>query len=357
MTSTEIARIDRAAVMPLPVVVDADVLSRSVDYAIRKGYAPAVVGKASPAYANFSGVVLFVTERVYEETLARFPEIAVARGVSVEAVERTWDSLFVGRVRVVGMDVDLVSDERVSEVARRDPDDAPTAALAVLLAPCILLTDNHSHFAAFGLAYENATTVAVDVWHLGQFMERLNIGTLPPRLAGTAVIEGGKTMVRWLGRDGTLIIVAILVGAVALYWRTDSGKRLKQAVSEGVDDFVREYGPAIQHGWEVGVAAADRLAGFAVQPGEQGALERIARHLAVYEPSMTTAEIADYLKSWGYRYVPANTHRKRVRAWLERTPCFWESERGHWIFGYHRQAIHPPMIEVVQADKAEGTLE
>lgn len=354
VTSTEIARIDRAAVMPLPVVVDADVLSRSVDYAIRKGYAPAVVGKASPAYTNLSGVVLFVTERVYGETLARFGEIATARGVSVETVERTWDALFVSHVRVVEMDDDLVSDQRITEVASRDPDDAPTAALAVLLAPCILLTDNHSHFAPFGLAYENATTVAVDVWHLGQFMERLNIGTLPPRLAGTAVIEGGKTMVRWLGRDGALIVAAILFGAAVLYWRSDSGKRLKQAVSEGVSDFVREYGPAIQRGWEEGIGAADRLAGFAVQPGELDALRLVARNLAVNEPSMTTVEIAQHLRRHGYRYAPADTHRRRVRAWLVRTSCFWESERGHWILGYHRRTIHPPVIEVVPAATATG---
>ncbi len=355
MTSTEIARIDRAAVMPLPVVVDADVLSRSVDYAIRKGYAPAVVGKASPAYTNWSGVVLFVTDRVYEETLARFPEIAGARGVSTETVERTWDALFVSRIRVVEMDVGLVSDRRVDEVTRRDPDDAPTAALAVTLAPCILLTDNHSHFAPFGLGYEDATTVMIDVWHLGQFMERLNVGTLPPRLAGTAVIEGGKTMVRWLGRDGTLIVAVILLGAAVLYWRSDSGKRLKQALNEGVSDFVREYGPAIQRGWEEGMGAADRLAGFAVQPGDQSALGLIARHLAVNEPSMTTAEIADHLKTWGYRYTPATTHRKRVRAWLDHTPCFWESERGHWILGYHRQSIHQPAVDVSPASEAIET--
>lgn len=338
--------------MPLPVVVDADVLSRSVDYAIRKGYAPAVVGKASPAYTNWSGVVLFVTEQVYEETIARFADIALARGVSIETVERTWDALFVSHVRVITIDADLVRDARVDGVARADLDDAPTAALAVILAPCILLTDNHSHFAAFGLGYENATAVAVDVWHLGQFMERLNIGSLPPRLASAAVFEGGKTMVRWLGRDGTLLVALVLFGAAVIYWRSDSGKRLKQAVSEGAADFVREYGPAIQRGWEEGMEAADRLAGFAVEPGETNALALLARHLAVNEPSMKTAEIANQLRLWGYGFTPAHTHQKKVRAWLVRTSCFWESERGHWIFGYHHRTIHPPAVEVVTFSRA-----
>lgn len=45
--------------LPAPVVVDADVLLRNVDYALRKGYPPALLGSASGPYSLFTGVGLF----------------------------------------------------------------------------------------------------------------------------------------------------------------------------------------------------------------------------------------------------------------------------------------------------------
>jgi len=90
-------------IVPLPVVVDADVLSRSVDHALKMGYEPAVVRHASASYTNFTGITVFATERVVDETFRRFAVIAKARGVTVADVERVWDAVFCARVRVVDM--------------------------------------------------------------------------------------------------------------------------------------------------------------------------------------------------------------------------------------------------------------
>lgn len=45
--------------MPVPVVVDADMLIRNVEYTIRKGWAGALLGRASGGYSLSTGVVLF----------------------------------------------------------------------------------------------------------------------------------------------------------------------------------------------------------------------------------------------------------------------------------------------------------
>ena len=328
--------------MPLAVVVDADFLSRSVDHALVHGYEPSVVRRASGHYTSFTGIVVFATERVFEETIDRFDAIAAHRTVDVDQVYRVWDSVFASNIRVVRMNGVDLSDPRVDDVARRDPDDTPTAVLAVLLAPCFLLTDNREHFQAFGVPTQHPSRVHIDVTtafsldirDLGEFLEGLNAGTLPIRLGGVAALEGGKALVRWIGRDAALALVLLLLGGAALYWRTPGGQQFRTAVTEGLKRVADEYGEDIAKAFEAGKKVGDRLAAYAVLPGEESALSLVSRRL-VGEPSLTTAEISDGLSISGYRYRPAKTHRARVREWLSSRPCFWESPRGHWLLGYH----------------------
>jgi hypothetical protein len=329
-------------ILPLPVVVDADVLSRSVDHALREGYAPAVVSRASPNYGSFTGITVFVTARVLSETFRRFGEIAAARSVAVDDVKRVWDDLFSSRIRVVDMfEVDDVHDERVIDVAQRDADDVDTARLAVLLAPCALLTDNWEHFQSFRQkaphptrSIDATTAYALDVRDLGQFLSMLNAGTIPPRLAGLAVFEGGKAFVRWVGRDGSLVIAVLLLGGLALYLQTDEGRRVRERVIDTAKQLAAEHGPALGAALEVGVATAERLTAFAVQPGQSCATSLVARELAG-RGIMTTVALADHLASQGYRYSPISENRKHVRAWLIKQSCFWEPTRGSWTLGYH----------------------
>jgi hypothetical protein len=46
--------------MPVPVVVDADVLIRNAEYTIRKGWAGALLSRASGGCSLSTGVALFV---------------------------------------------------------------------------------------------------------------------------------------------------------------------------------------------------------------------------------------------------------------------------------------------------------
>ena len=65
MTDTEtlIAR-TRTDMVSLPIVVDADVLHRNVDYYLWKGWIPSLLDGASMHYSLLTGVVLFATARV-----------------------------------------------------------------------------------------------------------------------------------------------------------------------------------------------------------------------------------------------------------------------------------------------------
>src|SRR3954467_7187439 len=154
---------------PIPVVVDADVLRRCVDYALRKGYLPALLGQASSDYSLMTGITVFATVQVADEAVRLLPDIARSREVSLQVVEETWDRFIVPRVRFVPTRDDMVSDRRVAEVRQLDASDAPTAALTSLLAPAVLATDNRKHFRPMGLVEAKTDEIARDVFALGEF--------------------------------------------------------------------------------------------------------------------------------------------------------------------------------------------
>lgn len=64
MTETALEPRNRPRMLiPLPVVVDADVLIRNVDYTLRHGKKGALLAGASSDYTLYSGIVLFATAR------------------------------------------------------------------------------------------------------------------------------------------------------------------------------------------------------------------------------------------------------------------------------------------------------
>jgi hypothetical protein len=87
--------------MPGPVVVDADVLIRNVEYTIRKGWAGALLGRASGGYSLATGVVLFAAAPAGGEAIRHLPEVAERQGVDLQTVRATWNSLIVPNVRFV----------------------------------------------------------------------------------------------------------------------------------------------------------------------------------------------------------------------------------------------------------------
>jgi hypothetical protein len=130
--------------LPVPIVVDADVLLRDVQYVVRKGYLSALLGGASPRYTLMTGVALFATPRVIEEVVRHLPDVANRTGRTEDAVNAVWTERVLPLVRVVSVRDDAVADARVEAVRARHAADAPTAALTVLLAPAVLATNNHS---------------------------------------------------------------------------------------------------------------------------------------------------------------------------------------------------------------------
>jgi predicted nucleic acid-binding protein len=321
--------------IPAPLVVDADVLIRNVEYAVKKGYAPALLGRASGNYSLFTGVVLFATPQVVEETERHLPDV-VARTGNREGVARVWGEMFLPRIRIVPVDLGEIADQRIDGVKALHPNDAPTAALALLLAPAALLTDNRQHFLPFGLAETKTDAVAIDAFAVGELGGGLQAASIVPRVSAMAAVEGSKKLVRALGPELTLIIGLILIGGFAWYLTTEKGQRMRGQLVE----FGRTYGPPLMAEVEKRIEAGNRLTAFAVdEPEPPTPLNLIARRLAVRQSSMTSAEIVRELAMHSLSFRGAKNQVTAARAWLARHACFTEGPRGHWSLGFYKAAV------------------
>lgn len=117
-------------------------------------------------YSLLSGVVLFATNRVLDEVERNLPKIARRRGIAPPDVVALWNEVFLPRVQIIEFNGEFIDDPRVEGVRARHANNAPTAALAVGLAPCVLLTDNREHFLPLGLPDRPTDEIALDLHQL-----------------------------------------------------------------------------------------------------------------------------------------------------------------------------------------------
>jgi predicted nucleic acid-binding protein len=334
MSSTELERIaSRQTLMPIPVVVDACVLLRNIGYTVRKGWNGALVESASASYTLFSGVVLFATPQILDEVEEHLPRIARDMHVPVDAAFQIWNEVFLPRLRIIDLAEDLVSDPRVEAVRALDVDDAPTAALTIALAPCVLLTDNRKHFEPLGLPDQPVDEIAVDIHKISELITGTNGVMLITELTGAGIIEGSKKIVSALGKEGTVLVALLLIGAAYLYWRSEPGSRFRK----GVTAIARDVGPPLLEAVSERTSLSGKVAAIAIQPGDDrpSAFRDVAQRLATGQTTMTTTEVARHLSDCGYRFAKDGNYQTLVRAWLVANPSFFELQRGHWSLGYH----------------------
>jgi hypothetical protein len=316
--------------------VDADVLIRNVDYAVRHGYVGALTRHASTRYSLTTGVALFASVDAAEEVQRHLPDIAERRQVAIDEVRRAWAESFAPAIRFVDVPDDLIDDPRIDGT---DPKDRHTARLACLLAPAILATDNRKHFKPFALAATKTDNVAIDLAAVGQFITGAKGAAIIPTATGALTIEGSKKVVAKLGKRDALLVGAVLIGALVLFLTSERGR----AMGSRLGEVAEELAPKLADLIESVDAASDRVHAFAIDPiAEPGPIGLLARRLATEKTVMTTVEVADWLGQQGLGFKGQRDHRAQTRAWLVRTACFEEVSRGRWALGHHRLSGQPP---------------
>ena len=323
--------------VPLPIVVDADVLHRNVDYCVRKGWTPSLLDGASMNYSLMTGVVLFATARVQAEVEAQLGEIAARRDVPHGDVVRVWNEVFLPRVRFVEISEHDLEDARIEQVRALHEADAPTAALAVTLAPCVVLTDNRKHLAPLGIRDAHTDRIALDAHELSHYYAGANAMALVPTITGTMAIEGSKKIISTIGREGAVLIALILIGAAVVLWRSEPGGRLRESARK----LAREVGPPLAEAATRALVLTDQMSALAIEPPPppDSALRLIAKILATRQTCLTTAEVSRRLREHGYRFADAASHATQTRRWLLQEGCFVERQSGHWTLGYHADPL------------------
>lgn len=314
---------------PPPVVVDADVLIRNVDYAVRHGHVGALTRHASTRYSLMTSVVLFASTDAAQEVQRHLPDIAERRKVEIDAVQRVWNESFAPAIRFVDVPDGIIDDPRIEGT---DPKDQHTARLVCLLAPAVLATDNRKHFKPFGLADTKTDEVAIDLAAVGQFVTGAKGAAVVPMATGALTINGSKKVIAKLGKGDALLLGVVLLGVLVLLLTSERGRAARTKLGE----VAKEVGPKLAELMESVNAAGDRVHAFAIdQITEPGAVGLLARQLATERSVMTTVEVANWLKQQGLSFTTTGTHQTQTRAWLLGTPCFEEVTRGRWTLGHH----------------------
>jgi hypothetical protein len=192
----------------VPVVLDTSCVRTGLHSQLAQGRVPATLHLAESDKAR-----LFMEKDTLVETWERLPRFADQMGVPLSRLRSLFGDHWLPLISVVSLSDALRKvDPRATAVLARDPDDYPTAALAALLSPCILLTRNHKDFAPLGV---RTPTQGVDA-----ILAVIEVRAGETQLQAVAVLPaapvlavGGVT--KWAAdRVGPVVyvILAVLVG-------------------------------------------------------------------------------------------------------------------------------------------------
>jgi hypothetical protein len=234
---------------PFTVVADADELIREVVYRVRRGNDPLLLSLAGLGWAR-----LFATDRVGEEVERNLPKHA---GRDQSAALEAWRAEYLPLIRWVSMpdrsEVGFAVGEdplqaRMSLVMERHDADAPTAELALMCAPCFVITRNgkHLHVAGFG---DSATRKAIAAAGNKAELELTGLRAVSlAELGGEALWGAGRRAFK-LAADSPLLGALMVVGVIFLAQMANerrgqiraAGRRFRDVSFELADQLVNHH--------------------------------------------------------------------------------------------------------------------
>ena len=221
---------------PFPVVVDADALIRDIVKTARERKQTILRGLGEDRYAN-----LMATDVVHDEVERHLDEVA---GEDAATAWGVWSDQYRPLLRWVEIprrsrgtpirpgENELV--QRLDGVANRHPKDVPTAELALMCAPCFVVSGDrrHLHVEGFGRAgWLHDLTAA------GELATIENAAHIMLVLAGSiteSAARGGRALGRLIGRSEVgLALVGVAAGMLlshGFHNREGMGRRLGNAL-------------------------------------------------------------------------------------------------------------------------------
>jgi predicted nucleic acid-binding protein len=325
-------------------VVDANILRNDVLRACRTGQRTVLVSAANAGLLR-----VFCAEHVYEEVLEHSGDWTATGPVSREEFLRTWLLEYLPVIRVVAVREEhqawLGPDEqaRVRHLAQpdQDPDDVPSAVLALLLGAFFLSEDRKPLRAVYGDAdlsrhrqWVRILKAAGDAGELGKsFTMAVNLAVL----AGRGIVDGAR---RVAGATSPWLLAAAGVGAALWFLGLPASTRRQVASGAGsVLSSVLAATVGYQQIQAQFTSAAPRTpswASLAASLPPAAVLGRACLHTLARSPECdrSAAELTADLPLLG---VPQG--EAKVRQALRGGGPFTEVWRGRWQAGHAAPAL------------------
>jgi predicted nucleic acid-binding protein len=327
-----------------PIVVDANALR---DEILRVGQPRTVLANA----ANQGVLRLYCAAHVIKEVTDHYGQWATDKGVPAAAVCDRWRTTYLPLLRCVEVPSDLTGGEQAERLAflasspsrYGDPDDVPSATLAILLAAPLLSRDKGPLRAVYGEGFDH-------VGH-GRWIDKLraggDLGPIGGYLQGaTAIITGVGTasyyglnaVVRRAGWQNS--IAAGLAGAAAytVMVRAETKRSIRMALgkllgalAEALGGMAELRAAALAQFESLSPAAPD-WAQVQDELGGDATLTRACMHNLARSPRgmLSAGELSDQLRGQlpGTPCGPA-----KVRQALRNSPAFAQPTPGRFQLG------------------------
>jgi len=314
---------------PVPVVLDTSCVRTGLPYQLVNDGLP-----TSIEAVRSGRIRVFMEFDTLRETWKRLPRFAEQLDVPVTTLQCMFADDWLPLLSIVSIPEALRRiDDRAGAVRDLDPDDYPTAALATLLSPYILLTHNYRDFHPLDVRVPSQgvdAVFAVINLKVGE-TEVQAIALLP---AAPALTVGATT--KWaadkVGPTAWFILALLIARGVVLYRRqpTERKEQIKEFASETGRFLLDEYTRASND-----VQRAREQLSSCVVPGpeDRSVTAAVFRKLAVADDAMSAQQLCDVLDD---SVRPAVAPLRRFLHDNKAT-AFREVRRGGFVLGgkYH----------------------
>jgi len=274
---------------------------------------------------------MFISRHVFDEVAEHLSRRAVESGIEPTKALVIWQHLFLPVIRVVDVPATWGrKDRRVRGVLTSDADDAPSARLAIALAPCYVITDD-SDLIDNGFGTRSWLTSAHGFANYAQ----VEMGT-DAAWGSTVLTTGlGAALVRgFLRLPAGGQIAAVLVGAAILFWWRSSGRMVRNlgALKGTIATFVEGLTPLIQLVATRHCEAKVVWAQHSLPPAVEPTLEELVARILAMQPHPGGLLAGDVARALD---IPGNLKKRThaVRQILPRSSAFVEVSRGRWQLG------------------------
>lgn len=311
-----------------------------------RGHRPAVVADANaliadairrsqgrftlmPFLAERRLIQLVTVEHIDEKVYARLPVACKNTHADLPAATAAYENLHRPLLRFVSTGELMAHDPRIGAVALADEEDAPLAQLAVLLAPSLVLTQDH-HLLDAGFGKREWADALVQMKELIELDEMMWSATDGVVITGALTIHGVGGLVNLLRRS-ELVLGIVLGLSIALgyqYRRQLRGApaRLRERSAPVVDRALASMAGA----FERREAADERVRPTLVTPSEAERLEAVVARVLLQCPEPLGAAAVHARLAYPWREATV----KQVMAVLREQPAF-ELVRGRgWMLGH-----------------------